>query len=115
MVLHVLFFLRRSFPARVRTQVHVRSDLDALPFALFFFSGPFPLFSGPFGGIRFALCQDSLQFVTARALEKFTRAFPVDHSNCQITMPVSLQCSALARSGLHVCPPQSVRAKIFPT
>ena len=69
------FFLRSSFPARVRTQVHVRSDLDALPFAPFFFSGPFPLFSGPFGGIRFALCQDSLQFVTARALEKGAR-FP---------------------------------------
>ena len=41
-----------------------------LPFPPFFFSGPFPPFSGPFGGVRFALCQDSLQFVTARALEK---------------------------------------------
>ena len=65
-----LFFRSSSFPARVRAQVHVRSDLDALPFAPFFFSGPFPPFSGPFGGVRFALCQDSLQFVTARALEK---------------------------------------------
>ena len=55
MVLHELFFLRSSFPARVRTQVHVRSDLDALPFAPFFFSGPFPLFSGPFWGYPFRL------------------------------------------------------------
>ena len=43
----------------------------------------------------------------------FTRAFPVDHIICRLTMPVSLYCSALARSGLHPCPPQSVRAKIF--
>ena len=50
-----------------------------------------------------------------RSQSSFTRAFPVDHSNCQITMPVSLQCIALASSGLHVCPPQSVPAKIFPT
>ena len=44
-----LFFRSSSFPARVRAQVHVRSDLDASAFSPFFFSGPFPPFSGPFG------------------------------------------------------------------
>ena len=100
MVLHELFFRSSSFPARVRAQVHVRSDLDALPFAPFFLLSPFPLFSGPFGGIRFALCQDSLQFVTARALEKGARftflqvpvAFP----------PSSSLRLARALSGSHV-------------
>ena len=64
-----LFFRSSSFPARVRAQVHVRSDLDASAVSPLFLFGPFPPFSGPFGGVRFALCQDSLQFVTARALE----------------------------------------------
>ena len=44
-----LFFRSSSFPARVRAQVHVRSDLDASAVSPFFFSGPFPPFSGPFG------------------------------------------------------------------
>ena len=44
-----LFFRSSSFPARVRAQVHVRSDLDASAVPPFFFSGPFPPFSGPFG------------------------------------------------------------------
>ena len=118
MVLHELFFLSSSFPARVRAQAHVRSDLDALPFAPFFFSGPFPLFSGPFGGIRFALCQDSLQFVTARALEKGARftflpvpvAFP----------PSSSLRLARALSGSHVSgapqvqPQSSAASRLLP-
>ena len=44
-----LFFRSIFFPARVRAQVHVRSDLDASAVSPFFFSGPFPPFSGPFG------------------------------------------------------------------
>ena len=120
MVLHELFFLSRSFPARVRAQVHVRSELDALPFAPLFFSGPFPLFSGPFGGIRFALCQDSLQFVTARALEKGARFtfLQVPCFRCPAGQPQSL---------LHRAPPPgyfcllsfaarpTVRASVLPS
>ena len=63
----------------------------------FFFSGPFPPFSGPFGGVRFALCQDSPQFVTARALEKGAQftflkvpvAFPPSSSlrSCPVRRP----------------------------
>ena len=52
-----LFFRSSSFPARVRAQVHVRSDLDALPFAPFSFRAPFPPFPlfGSFWGYPFRL------------------------------------------------------------
>ena len=96
MVLHELFFRSSSFPARVRAQVHVRSDLDALPFAPFFFLGPFPLFSGPFGGIRFALCQDSLQFVTAGPWRRVHGSL-----SCKFQLPFPLRL-ARALSGSHV-------------
>ena len=55
MVLHELFFLSSSFPARVRAQVHVRSDLDALPFAPLFLFGPLSPLFGSFWGYPFRL------------------------------------------------------------
>ena len=66
----------------------------------FSFRAPFPSFRVLFGGIRFALCQDSLQFVTARALEKGAR-FPF------LQVPVAFPPSsslrlARALSGSHV-------------
>ena len=39
-----LFFRSSSFPARVRAQVHVRSDLDASAVSPFSFRAPFPPF-----------------------------------------------------------------------
>ena len=87
-----LFFRSCSFPTRVRAQVHVRSGLDALLIAPFFFSGPFPPISGPFGGGRFALCQDSLQFVTARALEKGAQFTFV---TAPVPFPLPLPCASL--------------------
>ena len=101
-----LFFHSSSFPARVRAQVHVRSDLDASAVSPFFFSGPFPPFSGPFG-VSVSPC------VRTPSSSSQPGPWRMVHSSlsCKFQLPFPLPRSCLARalSGGHVSGTPQVR------